>query len=152
MKLAKIMLLAAAVAALSACATLRTAPPGVAIARVNPASIAAVPGEWDGREVEMIGLLVWEEDYLGLYQSYGAYCRRGEQTAIHVDWSKWAGVTRKDNRRRVAVRGTFRNGLGGPGPSVAAVAPSASPGPGNLEPGVVLRWLSAPMKPCPPLR
>jgi hypothetical protein len=145
MRLGKIIPLAAAIAALTACAAGRTAQPGDGIARVNPASIALAPAQWDGRQVEMIGLLVWEKDYVGLYQSYGAYCRRGEQTAIHVDWSQWPGVTRSDNRRRILVRGTFRNGPGIP-------APSASPGPGNLEPGAVVRWLSAPMKPCPPLR
>jgi hypothetical protein len=150
MNAAKAMLLGAAVAILTGCAVVRTLQKGEAIARVNPASIVAAPAQWDGREVEMVGLLVWETDNLGLYQSYGAYCRRGgEATAIHADWSKWPGVTRADNRRRVIVRGTFRNALaaqqaGGP----VAVAAS-TPGPGPLEPGAVVRWLSLPMKPCP---
>src|SRR5688500_19143226 len=116
MNVAKVMLLAAAVAALPACAVVRTLQRGDGIARVNPASIALAPAEWDGRQVEMIGLLVWEAENLALYQSYGAYCRLGEGTAIHVDWSKWPGVTRADNRRRVMVRGTFRNALGAPPP------------------------------------
>ena len=54
------------------------------IAKVNPASIAADPATWDGREVEIVGLLVWEGGDLGLYQSYGAYCRGGDHTAIHA--------------------------------------------------------------------
>ena len=148
MNAAKVMLLgAAAVAVLSGCATVRTLQKGDGIARVNPVSIVAAPAQWDGRQVEMIGLLVWETDNLGLYQSYGAYCRRGgEATAIHVDWSKWPGVSQADNRRRVMVRGIFRNRLAAP--QAAGVAAS-TPGPGPLEPGAVVRWLSAPMKPCP---
>jgi hypothetical protein len=150
MNVAKILLLATAVAALPACTSAgRSVQRGDGIARVNPASIAAAPAQWDGRQVEMIGLLVWEKDYLGLYQSYGAYCRRGEQTAIHADWSKWPGVTRADHRRRVVVRGTFRNGPGVLAPGAAVVGSFAAPGPGPLEPGAVVRWLSAPMKPCP---
>jgi hypothetical protein len=145
MNAAKVMLLAAAVAGLPACAVVRKLQPGPAIARVNPASIVAAPADYDGKQVEMVGLLVWETDNLGLYQSYGAYCRRGgEATAIHADWSKWPGVSRADNRRRVMVRGTFRNQVATP----QAVAAS-TPGPGPLEPGAVVRWLSPPMKPCP---
>jgi hypothetical protein len=148
MNAAKVMLIAAAVAALPSCAAVQTLQQSNAIARVNPASIVAAPAEYDGRQVEMIGLLIWETDNLGLYQSYGAYCRRGgEATAIHVDWSKWPGVSRADNRRRVMVRGTFRNGFAAP-QAVGAVAAS-TPGPGPLEPGTVVRWLSPPMKPCP---
>ena len=152
MKLVKAVLLAAAVAALPNCSAVRTLQRGDAIARVNPASIAAAPAQWDGRQVEMIGLLVWEENYLGLYQSYGAYCRRGEQTAIHVDWTKWPGVSRADSRRRVMIRGTFRNGPGVLAPGAAVVGSLAAPGPGPLEPGAIVGWLSPPMKPCPPLR
>ena len=147
MNAAKVMLIAGSVAALSGCSAIRTLQKGDAIAHVNPASIVAAPAQWDGRQVEMIGLLVWETDNLGLYQSYGAYCRRGgEATAIHVDWSKWPGVTQADNRRRVLVRGTFRNGAGVV-PADGVVA--STPGPGPLEPGVVVRWLSAPAKACP---
>ena len=153
MRVARLMLLVAAAAALPSCAAVRTLQqPGDAIARVNPASIAAAPAQYDGRQVEMIGRLVWEKDHLGLYQSYGAYCRRGEPTAIHADWTKWPGVTRADNRRRVVVRGTFRNGPGVLAPGAAVVGSAAAPGPGPLEPGAVVRWLSPPMKPCPALR
>ena len=148
MNAAKVMLLGATVALLSGCAVVRPLQKGDGIARVNPASIVAAPAQWDGKPVEMIGLLVWETDNLGLYQSYGAYCRRGgEATAIHADWSKWPGVTQADNRRRVVVRGTFRNGQAAPQAGAAAAA--STPGPGPLEPGSVVRWLSAPMKPCP---
>jgi hypothetical protein len=149
MNAAKIILVAAAIAALPACVAVRTPPKGDGIARVNPASIAVAPAQWDGRQVEMVGLLVWEPENLGLYQSYGAYCRRGERTAIHVDWSKWPGVSQSDSRRRVMVRGTFRNALGAPLASGAVTVSSAAPGPGPLEPGTVVRWLSPPMKPCP---
>jgi hypothetical protein len=148
MKAAKVMLLGAAVAVLSGCAAVRTLQKGDRVARVNPTSIVAAPAQWDGRQVEMIGLLVWETDNLGLYQSYGAYCRRGgEATAIHADWSKWPGVSQADNRRRVMVRGTFRNGQAAPQAGAAVAA--STPGPGPLEPGAVVRWLSPPMKPCP---
>jgi hypothetical protein len=146
---AKVMLLGAAVVSLSGCAAVRTLQKADAIARVNPGSIAAAPAQWDGKQVEMVGLLVWETDNLGLYQSYGAYCRRGgEATAIHVDWSKWPGVSRADNRRRVMVRGTFRNGLAA-APQAAGAVAASTPGPGPLEPGAVVRWLSAPAKACP---
>jgi hypothetical protein len=149
MNAAKVMLIAAAAAVLPACAAVRTLQRGDGIARVNPASIALAPAEWHGRQVEMVGLLVWEHENLGLYQSYGAYCRRGERTAIYVDWSRWPGVSRADSRRRVVVRGTFRNGVGAPTPGGGVVITSGAPGPGPLEPGAVVRWLSAPMKPCP---
>ena len=150
MNAAKLMLIAAAAAVLPACAAVRTLQRGDGIDRVNPASIALAPAVWHGRQVEMVGLLVWEPENLGLYQSYGAYCRRGERTAIHADWSKWPGVSRADNRRRVVVRGTFLNALGAPPPpGGAVVVSSGAPGPGPLEPGAVVRWLSAPMKPCP---
>jgi hypothetical protein len=149
MHVAKLIILAVAVASLPACAAVRTLQKGDGIARVNPASIAAAPAQWDGRQVEMVGLLVWEPENLGLYQSYGAYCRRGERTAIHVDWSKWPGVSQSDSRRRVMIRGTFRNALGAPLPGGAVTVSSAAPGPGPLEPGTVVRWLSPPMKPCP---
>jgi hypothetical protein len=119
---------------LAGCATL--SKPRDTLVRVNPASVAAAPTQWDGRQVEMVGLLVW--DNLALYQDYGTYCRGGERTAIAVDWRKWPGVTRADDRRRVVVRGVFRNGPG-----------NAAPGPGPLEPGQVVRFLSAPAKPCP---
>ncbi len=146
MNAAKVMLLGAAVALLSGCAAVRTLQKGDSVARVNPTSVVAAPAQWDGKQVEMVGLLIWETDNLGLYQSYGAYCRRGgEATAIHADWSKWPGVTRADNRRRVMVRGTFRNG-----PAAPQAVAASTPGPGPLEPGAVVRWLSAPMKPCPP--
>ena len=149
MNAAKVMLLAAVLAALPSCAAVRTLQRGDGIARVNPASVAAAPAQWDRRPVEMVGLLVWEFENLGLYQSYGAYCRRGEGTAIYVDWSKWPGVTRADSRRRVMVRGNFHNAMGVPLPGGAVVVSSGAPGPGPLEPGAVVRWLSAPMKPCP---
>ena len=145
MNAAKVMLLGAVLTALPACAAVRKLQGPDSIARVNPASVVAAPAQWDRRQVEMIGLLVWETDNLGLYQSYGAYCRRGgEATAIHADWSKWPGVTQADNRRRVMVRGTFRNV-----PAAPQAVAASTPGPGPLEPGAVVRWLSAPMKPCP---
>src|SRR5580765_3208426 len=90
-----------------------TTPDGAArvpsIAHANPASIAASPSRWDGREVEVVGLLVWQFENLGLYQSYGAYCRGGEKVAISADWQNWPGITKADNRREVVVRGIFRN-------------------------------------------
>ena len=149
----KTMLLAFAALGLSACATLR--PPergGDGIARVNPASIAADPVRYDGRQVELTGLLIWESEHIGLFQGYGPYCRRGDRIAVHVDWSQWPGVTRADNRRQVTVRGIFRNRIGVPQPDGSALMAAGAPGPGPLEPGSVVRWLSPPMKPCPAIR
>jgi hypothetical protein len=113
------------------------------------ASIAAAPASYDGREVEVVGLLVWEFENLGLYQSYGAFCRGGEKTAIAVDWDKWPGVSRADDRRLVIVRGIFRNRYGVAQPNGQIIVSNGTPGPGPLEPGAVVRWLSKPEKPCP---
>ena len=144
---------AAAALALTACAAIGgSGGTQGSIARVNPASIAANPAAWDGRQVEVTGLLVWEPGHLGLYQSYGAYCRRGTNTAIHVDWPDWRGVTQADSRRTVTVRGLFRNRSGATQPGTTATAASAAAGPGPLEPGSVVRWLSPPAKACPATR
>jgi hypothetical protein len=146
-KARQMTLMAAATFMLAACAT--PSRPRDTIAKVNPASIAASPAEWDGRQVEMVGLLVWEFENQALYQSYGAYCRGGENAAIHAQWEQWPGVTRKDSRRRVVVRGTFRNKVGMRQPDGSILVSNAAPGPGLLEPGYVVRWLSPPSKPCP---
>ncbi|MEA3081492.1 MAG: hypothetical protein QOD54_1160 [Sphingomonadales bacterium] len=140
-------LMAAATFMLAACAT--PPKPRDTIAKVNPASIAASPAEWDERQVEMVGLLVWEFENQALYQSYGAYCRGAEHAAIHAQWEQWPGVTRKDSRRRVVVRGTFRNKVGMRQPDGSILDSNAAPGTGPLEPGYVVRWLSPPSKPCP---
>lgn len=124
-------------------------PPRNGIAKVNPASIAASPAAWDGRQVEIIGLLVWEDGSLGLYQDYGTYCRGAEQAAIYAHWPEWAGITKKDSRRFAVVRGIFRNHVGGKLPGGGTLIVAEAPGPGPLEPGVVVSWLSKPEKPCP---
>jgi hypothetical protein len=144
---AKCILWTVASLTVAACATRPGQRDGVA--HVNPASVAASPAEWDGREVEMVGLLVWEFENFALYQSYGAYCRGGERTAIYVDWRNWAGVTRGDNRRGVMVRGVFRNKVGVKQPDGSILLSNAASGPGPLDPGHVVRWLSPPAKPCP---
>ena len=141
------MLAAAATFMLAGCATL--SKPRDTFARVNPASVAAAPAEWDGRQVEIVGLLVWEFENLGLYQDYGTFCRGGEHTAIYVNWHDWPGVTRADSRRRVVVRGVFHNGPGVKQTGGSIVVTNAAPGPGPLAPGQVVRWLSPPAKPCP---
>lgn len=115
--------------------------------KVNPSSIAANPAAFDGKDVEVTGMLVWEGERLGLYQSYGAYCRGSEKTAIYVDWRKWPGVSTRDNRREVVIRGHFSNAP--PIASAAHLLSNGAPGPGPLEPGLVVGWLSAPEKPCP---
>lgn len=119
------------------------------IAKVNPASIAADPATWDGRQVEIVGLLVWEDGDFGLFQSYGAYCRGAERAAIHVRWQEWPGVSRRDSRRQVIVRGVFRNLVGVKQPDGSTAISAGAPGPGPLEPGVIVRWLSNPQRPCP---
>jgi hypothetical protein len=144
---AKCILWTVASLTVAACAT--RPGPSDGVAHVNPASVAASPAEWDGREVEMVGLLVWEFENLAFYQGYGAYCRGGERTAIYVDWHNWAGVTRGDNRRRVMVRGVFRNKVGVKQPDGSILLSNAASGPGPLEAGHVVRWLSPPAKPCP---
>jgi hypothetical protein len=132
---------------LAGCAT---APPSKpAIARVNPASIAAAPATWDGREVEIVGLLIWEDGSFGLYQDYGTYCRGAERAAIYAHWAEWPGVSKGDSRRRAIVRGVFRNRLGAKLPDGSTLTLAAAPGPGPLEPGTLVRWLSKPQRPCP---
>jgi hypothetical protein len=146
-------LLAAAAAALGGCSTLQVPARAPQIATVNPASIAANPTGWDGKPVETVGLLVWEAENRGLYQSYGAFCRGGPGSAIYVQWENWPGVTRADSRRMVSVRGTFRNVQGNPiQPSGAVLVSNAAPGPGPLEPGGPVRFLGAPRKACPQAR
>jgi hypothetical protein len=148
----KRIVLTVAVMALSACTTVREAGRSDGIVRINPASLAADPARWDGRQVEIVGLLVWESDRLGLYQSYGAYCRGAENAAIHVDWRSWPGTTKADNRRQVMVRGIFRNRPAVAQGGAPTIVSTGTPGPGPLEPGYVLSWLSKPFKPCPPAR
>ena len=142
-----VSLVAAATIMLAGCATI--SKPRDRVATVNPASVAASPAEWDGRQVEMVGLLVWEFENLGLYQDYGTFCRGGEHTAVYVDWHNWPGVTRADSRRRVVVRGVFHNRTSVTQPNGSILVTNAAPGPGPLEPGQVVRWLSPPAKPCP---
>lgn len=132
---------------LAACAT--TTPRGPVIAKVNPASIAASPAAWDGREVEIVGLVIWENGAFGLYQDYGTYCRGAEHAAIYAHWAEWPGVSAKDSRRRAVVRGVFRNRLGAKQPDGSTLSLAAAPGPGPLEPGNIVRWLSKPQRPCP---
>ncbi|WP_028970499.1 hypothetical protein [Sphingomonas sp. URHD0057] len=137
----------AAALLLAACAPVPPAQP--AIAKVNPASIAAAPGTWDGRAVEVVGLVLWEGGSFGLYQDYGAYCRGAERAAIYVHWAEWPGVTKADSRRRAIVRGVFRNRLGAKLSDGSTLGLTAAPGPGPLEPGSIVRWLSKPQRPCP---
>ncbi len=118
------------------------------IAKVNPASIAAAPATWDGREVEIVGLVIWESGMFGLYQTYGAYCRGAQRAAINVRWDKWLGVSPKDSRRRAIVRGVFRNRVGLPQTDGSTAISAGAPGPGPLEPGIIVRWLSNPERPC----
>lgn len=117
--------------------------------KVNPASIAASPGTWDGRQVEIVGLVIWEDGSFGLYQDYGTYCRASEHAAIYAHWAEWPGVSKKDSRRRAIVRGVFRNRVGVKQPDGSTPILAAAPGPGPLEPGVIVRWLSKPKRPCP---
>ncbi len=131
----------------AACATIPQRRDG--IAKVNPASIAAAPATWDGREVEIVGLLIWESGNFGLYQTYGAYCRGAQGAAINVRWDEWPGVLPKDSRRRAIVRGVFRNRVGVKQPDGSTAISAGAPGPGPLESGVIVRWLSNPEPPCP---
>jgi hypothetical protein len=139
-------LLTALAIALVGCAAMPLHREPAGPAKVNPASIAAAPAIWDGREIEVIGLLVWEFEKLRLYQSYGTYCREAEKSSIAVDWDKWPGVSRVDNRRVVMLRGTFTNLYGVPRTGGKMIIGA---GPGPLEPGSVVRWLSRPAKSCP---
>jgi hypothetical protein len=152
MRLSKVCAVSCLSSALACCAAMTGSPRAPAITHVNPASVAASPTQWDGRQVEMVGLLVWEFEQSGLYQSYGAYCRGAEKAAIYVDWNNWPGVTRSDSRRQVVVRGLFRNLQGTTQPSGAPLISNAAPGPGPLQPGAVVRWLSPKLRPCPAAR
>jgi hypothetical protein len=138
---------AAAALLLAACVTAPQSGPK--IAKVNPSSIAADPAAWDGREVEIVGLVVWESGSFGLYQDYGSYCRGAENAAIYVHWAEWPGVTQKDSRRTAVVRGVFRNRVGVKLPDGSIPVLTAAPGPGPVEPGTIVRWLSKPQRPCP---
>jgi len=139
--------LAAASLLVAACVSI---PPRKAgIAKINPASLAAAPATYDGREVEIVGLVIWESGVFGLYQTYGAYCRGAQGAAIDVRWDQWPGVTPKDSRRRVMVRGVFRNRGGVTQADGSTAIAAGAPGPGPLEPGAVVRWLSNPERPCP---
>jgi hypothetical protein len=111
--------------------------------KVNPSSIAANPAAYDGKEVEVTGLLVWGFEHSGLHQSYGTYCRGTEKAAIYVDWQQVPGVTKADTRRMVTIRGRFHDLQG------KTLISNAAPGPGPLGEGSVVRWLSPPEKPCP---
>jgi hypothetical protein len=133
--------------ALAACAT--ASPPGPVTAKVNPASIAGSPATWDGRQVEVVGLVVWEDGAFGLYQDYGTYCRAAEHAAIYAHWPDWPGVSKQDSRRRAIVRGVFRNLVGTRQPNGSTLSVAAAPGPGPLEPGLIVKWLSKPQRPCP---
>ena len=132
---------------LSACVT--NPQSGPAIAKLNPASIAASPDKWDGRQVEVVGLLVWESGGFGLHQDYGTYCRGAEHAAIYVHWEDWPGVTKSDTRRRVMIRGVFRNRVGTKQQNGSTLVVAGALGPGPLEPGGVVSWLSPPQRPCP---
>src|SRR6476659_1407229 len=132
-------LLTAMVLVLAGCTTVAQHRPPTRPAKVNPASIAAAPATWDGREVEVVGLVVWEFERLGLYQSYGAYCRSAEKSAIAVDWHSWPGVTKADNRRMALVRRTFHNHYGVAQHDGSIVISNGAPGPGPLEPGSIVR-------------
>ncbi len=144
--LAGTVTLAAASFLLVGCTTVPRSKNG--IAKVNPTSIAADPATWDGREVEIVGLVVWESGVFGLYQTYGAYCRGAEGAAIHARWDQWPGVSTKDSRRRAIVRGVFRNRVGLPQADGSTAISAGATGPGPLEPGVIVRWLSNPERPC----
>ena len=139
--------LTAASCLVAACAAIPHGGDG--IAKVNPSSIAAAPATWDGREVQIVGLVVFEGGSFGLYQSYGAYCRGAEHAGIHVLWQDWPGVSPKDSRRRAIVRGVFRNRTVIKQPDGSAVISTNALGPGPLEPGSIVRWLSNPAPPCP---
>jgi hypothetical protein len=143
----KPIVLTAAAITLSACATVRNPERSDGLVRINPASLAADPARWDGRQVEVVGLVVWESDVQALYQSYGAYCRGAEKAAVAVNWNNWPAVSRADSRRRVIVRGVFHN-LPGAAPPGGMPA-NSGPGPGPLQPGFVVGWLSSRAKPCP---
>lgn len=131
---------------LTGCATI---PPVNGFARVDPATIAADPAAWDGRQVEVTGLMTWEFENLGLWQNYESYCRRDRKSAIAVEWDEWPGVTHADNRRQVTISGTFTNlfWVSGPQPKKIVISTGA-PGPGPLEPGSVMKWHSEPLPPC----
>ena len=141
----KYSVLVLATLALSACATTTGQPSGPI--KVNPASIAANPTAYNGREVEVVGLVVNEFEHHELAQSYGAYCRGADNSAISVHWDNWPGVTKADNRRMVMVRGTFHFVEGTTQAPGTLVVSGSAPGP--LDPGAVVNWLSSPAKPCP---
>lgn len=118
------------------------------VPRLSPAEVAAAPATWDGRVIEVTGLMAWEFENVGLWEAHESYCRRVEKSAITVDWDKWPGITETDARRLVTIRGTFRNIVNVKQPDGTMVISTGAPGPGPLEPGVVVKWGSEPLPDC----
>ena len=116
--------------------------------RLTPAELAAAPTVWHAREVEVTGLIAWEFENVGLWENYESYCRHAEKSAITVDWDEWAGVTQADTRRLVTIRGTFRNIVHVKQPDGTIIISTGAPGPGPLEPGVVVKWRSQQLPNC----
>lgn len=131
----------------ASCATAPQSP--AEYTRVSVSDLALEPEKWDGRKVEVAELLIWEFENLGLWGTYEQYCSGYSVIRpIYVDWEDWPGVTRADNRRYVLVRGTFRNRVGVKQSDGQILVSTGAPGPGPLEPGIVVRWLSDPLPPC----
>lgn len=119
------------------------------VPHVTPSQLAGAPAKWDGKVVEVTGLIAWEFENSGLWQDYESYCRHAQKAAVAVEWDEWPSVALADNRRHVVVRGRFRNvyWVSGAQPKRIAISTGA-PGPGPLEPGVVVSWQSPPLPPC----
>ena len=122
--------------------------------RQNPTveGIASHPELWDGRYVELQGLVVWEVHNVGLYRSYRDYCR-GEslsrRTAIYVQWQSSSGLVRGDNRRMAVVAGIFRHRTMVALPDGTITVSTGAPGPGPLEEARIVQWVSEPLPSCP---
>jgi hypothetical protein len=127
---------------LSGCASIHAPPDAVAV--VSIAELNAHPERWDGRRVQVTGLIVAEFENLGLYASWRDYCpRKTYSRAIYVPWDDQADFPQSQHRRMATVRGVFRN-LNGVermvGGQVEMIISTSAPGAGPLEDVEVVQW------------
>lgn len=125
---------------------------GPAASRVTVADLVAAPEAWDGRRVEITGLVVSEFENLGLYASWEDYCpREGWGQAIYVNWGDVRPRDAALPRRMATVRGTFRNVIGVEridNGEVVVMISTGAPGPGPLTDVRIVRWHGRTLPAC----
>ncbi|MDB5669720.1 MAG: hypothetical protein JWO25_679 [Alphaproteobacteria bacterium] len=105
--------------------------------------VVAHPEKFDGRQLKLRGLVVYEFENYGLYASRADYC--AHHRSIYVEWDHVPGVTRADTRRMAVITGRLvLRGVGDP-----INISNAQNGPGPLRDTALVKWDSEPMAPCP---